>query len=272
MTSRTHAWEALFPAAFFEELARCPLAFFTAAPVEEHGAHNAMAVDMAPMYAVALAVAERTGGIVFPKVPFGEAGAPALTREQLRAPSRAGYPPSLMLSREACRQIYEEVFESMARIGFRGCVALGGHGPVITSLLTLAKERGGKIDGMQLLALHWPALLRPTPLFQEIARRCPRAMAHSGLIETVLMMHLRPEQVDLARVMDVLKTPNASQTMLYLHDPKDPDPERHLRDLQSQATPELGKAVFEELVRLVEAETRAAFDWCPPPAAHAAMG
>ncbi len=263
MSRHTHKWEELFMAEFFEELARCPLAYFTSAPIEDHGSHNALAVDMVPMYELALALAERIGGIVFPQVPFGQGGAPALTRDQIRA-KPALYPPSMIVSCELCRQIYEEVFEGMARIGFKACVTLGGHGPEITALAAFGREHGGAVGGMRLLTLHWPELLKPTPLFQECIRRWPRAMAHSGIIETALMMHLRPEQVDLSRTFDVLTAPYASQTTKYMRDGKDPDSDRHLRDLQEHATPALGKALFDELLRVIDAVIRAGLGECVP--------
>lgn len=269
MQRNLHKWEELFMDEFFEILADCPLAFFTIAPVEDHGAHNALAVDMAPMYEVALAVAEKTGGIVFPQIPFGLAGAfPSRTHEQIRSGKDNMYFPSMFVSRELVRQIHEEIFEGMARIGFKGCMALGGHGPNIIALDVFRKEHDGAVGAMRMLTPNWPALLRPSELFQECARKCPQAMAHSGVIETALMMYLRPEQVDLSKVMNVLNAPYASQTTLYLK-PKDPASNRNIKDnlsdIQKYVTADLGKAVFDYLVDVIAELARAEFDFCKSP-------
>ncbi len=248
-----HKWEELFIDEFFKKLAECPLAFLTTAPVEDHGAHNTLAVDMTPMYELALAVAEKIGGIVFPQVPFGQAGAPPWTYAEIRSGKHNLFPPSMFFSRELCRQIYVEMFEGMARMGFKVCVALGGHGPEITALQAFSKEHNELVDGMRLLTPHWPSLLKQADFYNEVFP-WPRAMAHSGIIETSLMMYLRPELVDLKKSFEIYEASYATQTKIYL-------PEKsHIKDLQENASAELGKKAFVYLVDAIAGLTQKAME------------
>lgn len=246
-----HKWEELFISEFIEQIAQCPLAFFVTAPVEDHGAHNTMAVDMIPMYEVALAVAELTGGIVFPQIPFGQAGVPSLTRKQIMSGEHNLYPPSMIFSHELCSQIYEEMFEGMARIGFKVCVALVGHGPEIVTVDDFRNNHNNYLNGMRLLTPHWPFLLKQADFFKQVFP-WPEAMEHSGIIETSLMMYLRPELVDLEKCYEIFDAQYMTQTTKYL-------PERHhIEELQQNSSAELGKIVFIYLVNAIaELSTKA---------------
>ena len=71
---------------------------------------------------------------------------PGYTREELRSGKKELFPPSLWVSRELCEQVYTELMESFAEIGFKVCMAVGGHWPVEVML----RKIEGKLETAQL--------------------------------------------------------------------------------------------------------------------------
>jgi len=204
-----HKWEELLPEEFFAEMKRAPIVYWCCASVEEHGLHLALGTDWIGMSPVCLEAAKITGGIVFPQVPFAPAYGRGLTREELRSKSRELYPPSLWVSGELCEAMYTELMESMADLGFRVCIALGGHGPAANLLRRICDRMGGRIGDMLFFG-GGGTDLAPREI-KEILSENPAWDGHGGMLETSLVMACRPEWVDLSRAMRVKDAPFASQ-------------------------------------------------------------
>ena len=117
---------------------------------------------------------DRAGGLPAHRRPRGRdrasdradrSGRPSeWSREELRSRTKDAAPPSCWVSRETCRQLYLELLEMFADLGFRACVAFSGHWPGDYLLSEMQKELGGEVRGMRfwgggtvsLLANHWP--------------------------------------------------------------------------------------------------------------------
>lgn len=206
---RNHQWEEMLPEEFFAEMKRAPISYWSCAGMEEHGLHMALGNDWIQMYEVCLRAARITGGIVFPPVAFAPAYFPGLSREELRSKQKELYPPSLWVSRELCERIYEELMESMADMGFKVCIALGGHAPADALLREIEKKHGGKIGNMLFYGGGTIDLLR-----EEIGRmgkQDPTLGGHGGMWETALVMAIRPDWADLSRAERVVDAPFPSQ-------------------------------------------------------------
>ncbi len=205
-----HRWEELLPEEFYEEFERTPLAYWACGAMEEHGLHNPLGTDYLPCDEMCLRAAEVTGGIVFPPLPLAPAGVPGLSREELRAGDRPLFPPSLWVSREACELVYTELLESMADMGFRACVALGGHWPADLLLQDICQRREGRIGGMAFWGGGTISLLGDNYL-ADLQQRDPLAGGHGGKWETSLMMATRPGWTDLDRWQRIEASPLPSQ-------------------------------------------------------------
>lgn len=206
---KMHQWEDLLPEEFFAEMERAPIAYWSCAAMEEHGLHMALGNDWIQMYEVCLRAAEITGGIVFPPVPFAPAYFPGLSRDELRKKTRELFPPSLWVSRELCENIYVELMESMADMGFKVCIALGGHAPADALLQDIEKKKGGRIGDMLFYGGGTIDLLREE--IQKMAKEDPTTGGHGGMWETALVMAVRPDWADLSRAERVVDAPFASQ-------------------------------------------------------------
>ncbi|MEW6357582.1 MAG: creatininase family protein [Planctomycetota bacterium] len=202
-------WEEMLPDEFFAEMARAPIAYWSCAAMEEHGLHMAIGNDYIQMYEVCLRAAQIAGGIVFPPVPFAPAYVPGLTREELRRREKELYPPSLWVSRELCERLYTELMESMADMGFKVCMALGGHYPADLLLRDIEKKHNGRIGDMLFYGGGTCEILKEE--IEKLHREDPTTGGHGGMWESALVMAVRPDWADLSRSERVVNAPFASQ-------------------------------------------------------------
>ncbi|MBM3474088.1 MAG: creatininase family protein [Armatimonadetes bacterium] len=243
----THRWEELLPEEFMAEFERAPIAYWAAGAMEEHGLHNALGTDYVQCYEVCLRTAEIVGGIVFPRVPLAPAGIPGYSREQLRLadPERL-FPPSLWISREACELVYTELLESLADMGFRACLALGGHWPADLLLQGLHQRHQGRIGDMRFYGGGTVGLLGD--FLTELQQADPLSGGHGTHWETSLVMAIRPEWVDLSRLPHLADSSLPSQLRA-----NSPEVYTHIAD----ANPGLGERILEALVESAVGKARA---------------
>ena len=209
-SKRKHRYEELLPEEFYEEFERAPIIYLGFGPLEEHGLQNALGTDAFSAYEICSRAVEISGGIVYPPVPLGHAGArPGLSRADLRSGKRNLYPPSAWVSVELCRQVYTELMESMADLGFKSCIAFGGHGPTGLLLMDIHKELGGRIGGMRFWAGNKGSIL--ADVLKEEAKKNPHIVGHGMMWETSGVMAMHPEWVDLPRAKRIRESPLPSQ-------------------------------------------------------------
>ena len=207
---RKHRYEELLPEEFFEEFERAPIIYLPFGPIEEHGLQNAMGTDGFSAYEICSRAVEISGGIVYPAVPLGHAGAkPGLSRADLRSGKRELFPPSVWVSVELCRQVYTELLESMADLGFKSCIAFGGHGPTGSLLMEIHKELNGRVGGMRFWAGNKGSAMQD--VLKEEAKKNPHILGHGMMWETSGVMAMHPEWVDLPRAKRTRKGPPPSQ-------------------------------------------------------------
>jgi creatinine amidohydrolase/Fe(II)-dependent formamide hydrolase-like protein len=177
--------------------------------MEEHGLHNALGVDPYTGYDICLRAVEMSGGILLPPVPLAPAGDPGYSREQLRSRKYELYPPSLWLSRELCEGIYVELMESMADIGFRVCIAFGGHWPADILLQEIERKYAGKIGTRKIWGGGTIRILDDI-LKQEMEKE-PRIGDHGMMWETSMVAAIRPDWVEVKRAKRITECPLPSQ-------------------------------------------------------------
>lgn len=241
----THKWEEMFPEEFFAEMERAPIVYWSCGAMEEHGLHMALGNDWIQMYEVCLRAAEITGGIVYPTVPFAPAGFPGYSREELRSGEHELYSPSLWVSRELCENLYVELMESLADMGFKVCIALGGHAPADALLGEIEEKRGARIGDMYFYGGGTIDLLRDE--IGRLAKEDPTRGGHGGMWESSLVMAVNPEWADLSRVEAVMDAPFPSQL-------KKMRPENLART--RDANPEFGEKLLTLAVDLAVARAR----------------
>ena len=193
-----HKYEELFPDEFEEEMKRSPIIYISFAPVEYHGRHGGLGMDLLKGYEICLRAAEISGGIVYPVVPVAPGGAPPLNRDELRARGRL-FSPGIFISVDMCKGLYSELLEAFAEdIGFKVCVIMGSHGPAGK----LAKQIAGEdkqIKGMKVISAGSMTHNRDV-LDEEYKKLGIDKPRHGGMWESAMLMASNPEFVDPEKI------------------------------------------------------------------------
>ena len=176
-------YEEMRPDEIAAARANASVAYVPIGSTEYHGFHLPVGLDTLHSYALCLAAAEQTGGVVLPPTFWGTRG-----HEQ--------YPGSLLLHEDTIACLMRDVFLRLAEQGWELVVAFTGHYPKVQGELIrrVAQEHMGEHPGSRVLVLD-PFSLHPTD---------PRG-EHAGCIETSAMLHLRPDLV----AMEQLQKPGA---------------------------------------------------------------
>lgn len=195
-----HKYEELLPREFDAEKERSSVVYIAMGPMEYHGVYNSLGIDPVKTYDICLRAVEITGGIVFPMLPVAPGGSPPLKLPELRkkiADLGENYYPSIMTSIDICEKLYRELLESFAiDLGFKICVACGGHGPARTLIKKIVDEYNGNIYGMKVIAAgslsHNLEFIKAE--YQKLGLDLKEhPVAHGGLWETAMNMGVKSE-------------------------------------------------------------------------------
>lgn len=176
-------YEEMKPREINAVLRDCPLAYLVWGSHEWHGVHNPVGLDTLKAYDMTLELCRATGGVVLPPVFCGY--------QTMKPWARCRH--TFEFSKDLVTQYVFEHLENLYEEGFKAIVIIMGH-------------YGGK---------HVEAVKAGVERFTE-KHRYPRVLAltdyepaswvdvkggdHGGRNETSLMMHFRPELVDLSRL------------------------------------------------------------------------
>ena len=119
-----------------EYLEKNDVILFPTGSTEQHGKHLAEDNDTFTAYEIAMKVAERTGVLVAPPMPFGY------------SIHHMKFPGSITLSFETLVNVYKEVCRSLLHHGFKKIVILNGHGGntnVISQALREIRDETGQL-------------------------------------------------------------------------------------------------------------------------------
>lgn len=165
---------------------RGAVALFPLASTEEHGPHVPTGDYMATEE-IAIRVAEQTGDVVFPCLPFGYS-------EYFR-----NYPGTVTLQHDTLFKIVTDVVESLLTSGFSHIILFNGHKGNEPTLLHVTRQIRRKHS--LLIPVVSPFGFALTPEFQkELYEGAP--IGHGGEPMGSIMLHLFPELVDLSRAED----------------------------------------------------------------------
>lgn len=181
-------FEDLLPREFEAALKAFPVAFVPWGALEWHGQHLALGLDGIKAQAIAEQVAAKTGGIVVPPVWLGHF--------TLKLPENGSFPYTLEFRRETIQAVLTDYLTSLADAGFKLIVVLCGHyGPPHTAALTEAAQRFAIFEKRTTTRV-W--ILPDYELVSDLGYMGD----HAARWETSILMHLRPDLVDLSRLND----------------------------------------------------------------------
>jgi creatinine amidohydrolase len=155
--------------------------------IEQHGPHLPVVVD-ACINELLLA---RALDAAPPELPITALPLQAVGKSN----EHLAYPGTLTLTAETLTRVCTELGESVERAGVRKLVLLNSHGGQPQIMDIVARDLRVR-RGMFVVNAAWQAVTSASDLFSADELRFG---IHGGEVETSLMLHLRPDLVDMSR-------------------------------------------------------------------------
>lgn len=176
-----------------QALTRQPVVLLPFGTVEDHGLHLPLNTDNVIVEAICLEAARRAPGemLVMPLVAYG------LDEHHMDFPGTVSVGISTLIETVA------DVAISVAHHGFTHILVVNGHGSN-ASIADLAARRVVLETGAICGAMSPNAAIDPTlaePTFSQMRRSAPGGVAHAGEYETAMMLHLRPDLVQMDKAV-----------------------------------------------------------------------
>jgi creatinine amidohydrolase len=231
-----------------EATSRQPVVLLPFGTVEDHGPHLPINTDNVIVEAICLEVARRAPEdvLAMPTVAYG------LDEHHMDFPGTVSVDVHTLIAYVA------DVATSVARHGFTHVLIVNGHGSN-APIADLAARRVVLETGIICGAMSPNAAIDPTlaePVFSEMRRSAPGGVAHAGEYETAMMLHLRPDLVQMDQAIR-----ESGQTKLEHFNWDYPEPsilawqdwwsrmsESGICGDPTVATAEFGRALFETTV------------------------
>jgi len=151
---------------------------------EQHGPHLPISTDTILAACIAEEAGRRTETMVAPVMPVGFS--PGL---------HTLFPGTLTLGAQTYISLVLDIFESIVSSGFRDILVLTGHGMNQAPLKTAMLEFLNKHDGRGWVMGYWEA--------EEVAALTEKGDGvHCTILETSLMLYLRPKLVEMEKGVD----------------------------------------------------------------------
>jgi len=240
-----------------EKMASGAIIFIPIGATEQHGPHLPLNVDVILPTGVCERVARATGGLVAPTIPYGYKSMP-------RSGGGQSFPGTTSLDAHTLVLVLRDIIRDMGLHGARKFVLVNGHfenaWPVVEGLDLALRElrRDGIADVTAMKLEYWDFVQRET-LDKIFPDGFPGTeLEHASLIETSLMLLLRPDLVDEAKI------PQEGRAAFPPYDIMPPPPgylraSGVLADARG-ASAEIGQWLMDDHVTLMTAAVRKEFN------------
>lgn len=186
---------------FAERIAAGAVVFIPVGATEQHGRHMPLGVDAIIPTSISAEVAKHCAGLVVPSIAYGN-------RSQPRSGGGPAFPGTINITATTLSLLLRDIITELFRHGARRLVVVNGHYENIwpsVEGIELALDHIGRdrTDGLKILRLdHWE-LVKPQTLARVFPDGYPGIeLEHASVIETSIMLALRPELVDLSRALN----------------------------------------------------------------------
>jgi creatinine amidohydrolase len=231
-----------------DAIERQPVVLLPFGAVEDHGFHLPLNTDNIIIEAICFETAQRSEGdiLVMPVVPYG------LDEHHM------DFPGTISINMQTLIQYLSDVALSVARHGFTHILIANGHGSNV-SIADLAARKVVLEAGIVCGAISPNAAIDPTlaePTFSQMRQSQSGGVAHAGEYETAMMLHLRPDLVQMEKAVkeigqvkiDYFNWDHPEPSALSWQDWWSRMTESGVAGDSTVATAEFGEALFETTV------------------------
>ena len=173
--------------------------FLAVGATEQHGPHLPLGVDVVLPVAICERVAREIGGIVAPPIAYGY-------KSQPRSGGGERFAGTTSLEAHTLTLLVRDVVYALGSKGTRRLVVVNGHvenaWPVLEGIdLALRELRRDGVTDLVVLRLSYWDFVRPETLERIFPHGYPGIdLEHASLLETSLMLALRPDLVDVDQI------------------------------------------------------------------------
>jgi creatinine amidohydrolase len=176
-----------------EAVPRQPVVVLPFGSVEDHGPHLPLSTDNVILEAICYEAGRRAAGatLVMPCIAYG------LDEHHM------DFPGTVSVDMRTLVELVSDVAASPARHGFTHVLIANGHGSN-SSIADLAARRVVLDTGIVCGAVSPNAAIDPTlaePALSTMRASGPGGVAHAGEYETAMMLHLRPDLVQMDKAV-----------------------------------------------------------------------
>ena len=187
-------WMELAATGFAEGDVRRTVAVLPTAAIEQHGPHLPVGTDSliaaGMLSEVALSPPSEAALCVLPVQTVGKSNEHVWARG------------TITLSAETAMRAWTEIGESVVRSGIRKLIIVNSHGGNLDLVSIVARELRVRC-GMLAVKCQWNSFGHPEGMYSAHERQYG---IHGGDVETSLMLHFRPELVDMSKARDFRST------------------------------------------------------------------
>jgi creatinine amidohydrolase len=232
------------------------IVFIPIGATEQHGPHLPLNVDVILPTGVCERVAKNVGGLVAPTLAYGYKSMP-------RSGGGQTFPGTVSLDAQTLSLTIRDILRELGAHGAKKFVLVNGHfenaWPVVEGLdLALRELRRDGVQGVTAMRLEYWDFVRRETLDKIFPDGFPGTeLEHASLIETSLMLLLRPDLVDVSKI------PQEGRASFPTYDIFPPPPgflraTGVLADARG-ASAEFGAWLMEDHVRLITQAVRKEF-------------
>jgi creatinine amidohydrolase len=181
------------------KIAAGAIIFIPVGATEQHGPHLPLNVDVILPTGVCERVAKAVGGIVAPTIAYGYKSMP-------RSGGGQTFPGTTSLDAQTLSHLLRDILRDLAAHGAKNFVLLNGHfenaWPVVEGLDLARRDwRRDGITGVTAMKFEYWDFVRRKTLDKIFPDGFPGTeLEHASLIETSLMLLLRPDLVDVTKI------------------------------------------------------------------------
>jgi creatinine amidohydrolase len=174
--------------------AEAPMVFLPMGSTEQHGPHLPLATDVILPESVAMRVAALTGAIVAPAISYGY-------KSQPKTGGGNHFPGTISLDASTLIATLRDVINEFARHGVRRLVLFDGHMEnqwfIVEAIdLALRDQRRESVTDLRIVKLgYWEFVNADTERILFPKGLISWALEHAAVMETSVMLHLRPDLV-----------------------------------------------------------------------------